>query len=418
LQQQVPVGPHAPASGLNLVFKTPQVAKPFVSTTILPGQASRGIPIVPISPCPHLTLPQRTSPRVSSGALVLQNSFFCQPGHPVKCVEDEKVTQRAKPVTPDHAGFAAKAFSVAFTSEVYDRMANDVVRVGAYAKAIAKAVPGKIVLDLGTGRDALLARICVDAGAAKVFAVEVVPAAAQRAREAIMRAGLCGRIEIIEGHSAMVALPKVDIVVHEIVGDVAAEEGVAGVLKDLQSRPEVVDSRARGWSLPRVIKTHMCPTSLQLLPNVGVPTLGGARVARLPLPPPVESLLAEPQVLEDIDAEQPIQLVQERILNWHIKTQSVLTGFICAPWIDLDGEQSIDAFFHRTSWRHKMAVLPNPVPVFPGDELELRACSDLRHFPPVYKFITQLRRFGISHVLGEVALTTVALQHEAQAAAL
>ncbi len=80
---------------------------------------------------------------------------------------------------------------------------------------------------MGTGPFAVLALLAARAGAAKVYAVESNPAAAERARAAVRAATdvAPGVIEVLEGLSTAITLPqKVDLVLAEIVGSVASEE--------------------------------------------------------------------------------------------------------------------------------------------------------------------------------------------------
>ena len=55
------------------------------------------------------------------------------------------------------------------------------------------------MLDIGTGQDALLARLALAAGARKVYAVEVIPEAAARATQLVRDLGQADRIEVICG---------------------------------------------------------------------------------------------------------------------------------------------------------------------------------------------------------------------------
>merc|ERR1712039_151909 len=126
------------------------------------------------------------------------------------------------------------------------------------------------------------------AGAKLVYALEVIPEMAAQARETIATAGLAERVKIIEGHSAVVRLPKVDMIVHEIVGGLAPEEGMGAVLRDLQNRPEVVNSMLRGWSLPHYVETRVAPLAcLQCPPNPAIPP----RVPGHPVQHPVNRLV-------------------------------------------------------------------------------------------------------------------------------
>mmetsp|Transcript_11347 Transcript_11347/g.30327 ORF Transcript_11347/g.30327 Transcript_11347/m.30327 type:complete len:335 (-) Transcript_11347:80-1084(-) len=296
-----------------------------------------------------------------------------------------------------------------YTPAVYDWMTGDAPRVGPYARAIARAVAGKSVLDIGTGRDALLALLCVRAGAKDVVAVEISPLAAVQAREAVSRAGFSDRVRVVTGHSAMVALPRVDIVVHEIVGHISTEEGAAAVVKDLQERPDVVDSAAPGWLLPRRFETRILPLQLAVPDDAGNSMKGGGRTLSLP-----EWFFKKAVVLgclqacDCVDGRAPVQLQQRHSLSWSIAGAAMLTGFACAPWIDLDGESVVDAWAFWTSWRRKMVVLRNPVALRPGDTLMLEVSADLRVFPPVYKFDPRVSRGqGVACIeaLGEVVVT-------------
>lgn len=305
--------------------------------------------------------------------------------------EEQRVLSR------EDCGRIADAFSQGFTGKEYDEMADDRQRVEQYTRAIRKAVPGKVVLDIGTGRDALLAIICARAGAKRVVAVEVVPTAAANARKAVADAGLEGIIEVHEGHSSLAALPRVDMTVHEIVGGLAPEEGMGLALLDLQSRPEVVDALRPGWSLPRRVETRMAPlahgapgtvTGMAVRQWAVSGPLEVDRLMRLPVAPPPEFLLGELQMLDVLDAEADLQpqLEQDRTLRWRFDKPAVLTGFACAPWLDLDGQHVVDAWLGGTSWRHKLVGLKSPVRVRAGDEVALTLHAEFDKFPTRYGF--------------------------------
>lgn len=312
-------------------------------------------------------------------------------------------------VSKQEAQQIAVGFGKGFDGAAYDRMGQDVQRVSQYRKAIAKAVPGRTVIDIGTGRDALLAQMCAREGAAHVAAVEVVPKAAADARQTVQMAGLAGRIRVVEGHSGTVPLPKADLLVHEIVGSMALEEGMARAMLDLQKRPEVVDSSRPGWSLPRYVETRVAPVMLAGVPPATVASrttmdlapgghghwvrLAVDRLQNVPSPVP-GTLLGELQRLESLNVEAPIepQLYQLRDLTWRVRQPAILAGFACAPWLDLDGEHSVDAWLGGTSWPHKLIGLESPVVVATGDELHLHCYADLRSFPVRYGFTVMWRR--------------------------
>ena len=86
---------------------------------------------------------------------------------------------RPSPSLATRSAASAKAiFTHELTRGVYQSLKEDVVRMEAYTAAIERACPGKRVLDIGTGPEALLAIVAARAGATAVIAVEVSDAAA------------------------------------------------------------------------------------------------------------------------------------------------------------------------------------------------------------------------------------------------
>src|SRR5262249_4286565 len=82
-----------------------------------------------------------------------------------------------------------------------DRRRNE-----SYDAAIRRAVPGKRVLDIGTGAG-LLALMAARAGAAKVTSCEEVPLIAERARQNTIINGLSDRIAVIPMKSTSISVP-------------------------------------------------------------------------------------------------------------------------------------------------------------------------------------------------------------------
>jgi len=282
---------------------------------------------------------------------------------------------------------ALQVFTNDFDPSAYRRMASDSLRLAAYTAAIGRAVQGRTVLDLGTGPEALLAILCARAGARRVVAVEVAPKIAEKAKLAVKSAGFSESIEVVVGYSTMLQLPRVDVVVHEIVGNIATEEGIAASLADLQLRPEVVDASRPGWSLPLRVETLGMPTSLNFaLPEDDDSDVEVDPTIRLTFVPPASALLGEPRALEVVDASAKIPLQQETLHVWPIDKVTTFTGFICAPRVVLDEQTSLDAWAQSTHWRHVLVQLDMPVEVRAGDDIELRFKADLQHFPVAHTF--------------------------------
>ena len=270
-------------------------------------------------------------------------------------------------------------------------------------KAIGAAAKGKRVLDIGTGPEALLAIAAARAGASCVTACEVNPKQAELARAAVKEAKLEGVVSVITGHSSQLALPEVDLVIHEIVGDIASEEGMAATLKSLAGA--ITDAAVRetsAWSLPRRVETWVAPANLRLpQQSDGSDTVE----VRLPMLPPAPCLLGKRQLLEVIDAGD-LQLLQETAQEWSVASASTLTGFFLAPRIVLDAETTIDCWSERTSWRSVLVLLPEPVLVEVGDLIRLAVVADLRRFPVVHTLSTSIveKATGATKALGCVKL--------------
>lgn len=119
----------------------------------------------------------------------------------------------------------------------YGQMLKDEKRMNQYAAAVQRYAPGRTVLDIGTGQDAVWALEAARAGAAHVYAIEVIPRSAQIARETIAKAGYADRVTVLEGLSTDVGLDEpVDVCVSEIIGCIGGSEGAGSVLRDAKKR--------------------------------------------------------------------------------------------------------------------------------------------------------------------------------------
>lgn len=98
--------------------------------------------------------------------------------------------------------------------------------------ALERQVAGRVVADLGTGRDALFARLCIAAGARRVYAIEVLESAANDARRLIDRTGLSDRIVVITGDAVGLDLPEpVDVIISRIMGNIGSSDGLIPIYR-------------------------------------------------------------------------------------------------------------------------------------------------------------------------------------------
>ena len=153
------------------------------------------------------------------------------------------------------------AFTFAEQARSYDAsstitMESDQERISFYRAALEKVAPGKIVLDIGTGDNGILAQLALEAGAKHVYAVEIREGAAKSARATLERLHP-GKATVFRANVARLhrrekelleALREVEVIVHEVFGTIASEEGIVQIfqavlkarepLRDVQSVPQ------------------------------------------------------------------------------------------------------------------------------------------------------------------------------------
>jgi protein arginine N-methyltransferase 1 len=119
---------------------------------------------------------------------------------------------------------------------VHAGMLYDEERVAKYSAAINQVVKkGDVVADIGTGTG-LLAFLCLKAGAKRVHAIER-SSAIDWAKRIADKNGLSDRIIFHNQDSRDCDLPeKVNVVVSELIGHIAFEEGMAESLVDARER--------------------------------------------------------------------------------------------------------------------------------------------------------------------------------------
>ena len=114
-------------------------------------------------------------------------------------------------------------------------MMDDKQRNVAYEAAIRRAVPGKRVLDIGTGAG-LLAMMAARAGAAHVTSCETVGVIADRARDIVGRNGFADRVTVIGKPSTELALgrdlpERADVLITETFASAIIGEGILPTLE-------------------------------------------------------------------------------------------------------------------------------------------------------------------------------------------
>lgn len=217
--------------------------------------------------------------------------------------------------TATDLGTADEAW-IEFDLKHYQSMVNDGPRTALFLDELERRLAAyppftATVLDLGTGPFALFAKAAARLGARKVYAIEAVPASAARAREEVSDAAKYGRefaegvVEVLEGFSTDVALPeKVDLVIFEIAGSIASEEGCYATMRDARDRFLARPDDASSY-IPHAYQTLGAPAT-DLCHHGGGVEDPGAPVLRVQSDDATLRLLADPLLVEDIVFSAPL----------------------------------------------------------------------------------------------------------------
>ena len=264
----------------------------------------------------------------------------------------------------------------------YYAMTNDERRNASYRAAIAKLVPGKTVVDVGTGVDALLARFCVEAGARKVYAIEMLPESFDQAAKRLAQSGLERKIHLIYGDATRMNLPEaVDVCVSELLGMIASSEGAATILNRVRRFlkpggvmiPYRCSTQVAAASLPDALALNPCFTEIsgpyvqRIFQQKGHSFDVRVCIDRFPK----SHLLSSSDLFEDLDFTHQVPEQFESEIRLTIRKSGRLDGFLLWLTIDTAPGEHLDTLAERTHW------LPVFIPVFsPG--IEVRVGDSIR----------------------------------------
>lgn len=278
----------------------------------------------------------------------------------------------------------------------YYAMTSDERRNESYRAAIREKVRDRIVVEVGTGPEALLARFCAEAGARRVYAIEMLAESYAKARQRVAELGLEDRIEVIHGDATKVALPvRPDVCVSEIVGAIGGSEGAAVILNEVRRRllggtAEMIPSRSMTMyapvQLPEALLDelgfHPLPARYvsKIFKEVGYPFDLRLCVKGLNR----SHLLAEPRVFEDLDFRALVEVEASHRANHRIERDGRLDGFLVWLTLDTGAGERIDILENEHCWLPVFfPVLDAGMQVSAGDMIEARCgtvlCDDGCH---------------------------------------
>ncbi len=254
------------------------------------------------------------------------------------------VSRRPSPPAADVELWPSTFELSSFDDLLYHSMAADEKRIAAYRSAIEQAVPGKIVVEIGTGATAVLAILCARAGARKIYALEIDPIAAQKAQQRVADLGLAGSIEVLCADARHAVLPEpADVCVSAVVGSIGGSEGAAAILNAAQHllRPGGIMIPHRSLSQ---IAAVALPDALRDAPRFS--DLARFYVGRIfekagyPFDPRLcikglarDSLVSSADVFEDLDFSSVVPLSDEHEIHLAIERTGCIDGFLV--WLNL-----------------------------------------------------------------------------------
>jgi len=286
---------------------------------------------------------------------------------------------------------------------LYDLMGTDAQRLDKFRQAYARNAPGRVVLDLGTGEHALLARLCVEAGARHVYAVEVLPEVAAKARETVARLGLGDRITVISGDVSQVDLPEpIELSTQGIVGNIGSADGIIPIWNAARSQfaPGCipVPSRCRTLIAPAELPEALArrPVFSRLARDYADRVFvqqGREFDIRLCVRNfPADGVLADPVAFEDLDFSAALTPASTGEGSFTAARAGRLDGFLLWTVIETDGEQAVDYLQQQQAWLPAFFPLPDgPVDLAAGEPLRVQWERTVADLCPDYRLTINVR---------------------------
>ena len=268
---------------------------------------------------------------------------------------------------------------------IYEVMETDEVRNQAYRKAIRDAVANKVVLELGTGRKALWATTCAQAGARKVYAIEANPKSFSSSLKYLRDNGV-QKVELIYGFSDRVEVPeRCEVLVHDLIGSIGSSEGMVPFIEDVKRRMLTPDA----LHIPRRCTTYAILTEdpkLRFRETLfSYCARGFKRFESLSFVRffgfPRSAVLSEPQVFEDIVFTAAPDLLARHELRFEVLRDGRLRGICFFIRLFLDESNCVDTWEHRTNWFIPYVRLKEPTAVKKGDLIDVSVSADIAENP-------------------------------------
>jgi amino acid adenylation domain-containing protein/non-ribosomal peptide synthase protein (TIGR01720 family) len=243
---------------------------------------------------------------------------------------------------------------------VYGSMAGDESRNARYLATFERLLPGKTVVEVGPGPELILSRLSLQAGARKVYAIELLPETYVKAKATLEALGLGDRITLMHGDARFVELPeRVDYCVSEIVGAIGGAEGAAKIINDCRRFlhdpshmiPQRSSTRIAAISLPEESFAYGFSDIAAHYVEQIFAQMGYRFDLRLCLKHvPLEALLTTSAIFEELNYTREMPLEAEHDILLTCERSGVVNGFLV--WLNLytDADHVVDILTQRESW--------------------------------------------------------------------
>ncbi len=268
---------------------------------------------------------------------------------------------------------------------IYYGLTNDTLRNDRYTAAMERLVRDRVVVDIGTGRDAIQARLCVAAGARHVYAIEILEESYRHARRQVKELGLDDRITVIHGNAMEISLPEpVDVCVSEIVEAIGGAEGAAPILNAARRLIKPDGAFIPSRSLTKIAAVSL-PDALVETPRFG--KVAGTYLEKIfaqvghPLDVrlciknfPKGNLISDVQIFEDLDFSSVSGSAAEEYrhtVSFQIERDGRMDGFLLWLNLQLDASTELDILDEPCSWFPVYFPIFYPgLPVSAGDRID------------------------------------------------
>lgn len=285
---------------------------------------------------------------------------------------------------------------------VHAGMLFDKERVEKYSAAIRQVVKeGDVVADIGTGTG-LLAFLCLKAGAKRVHAIER-SSAIKWAKEIADRNGFGDRIVFHKEDSRDCELgEKVNVVVSELIGHIAFEEGMAESLFDAKER----FIAANGIMIPESTQLKValveenevypeCVDCWDEIEGIDFSAMREKAIKACYLTSlNSQNLLSEPKTFFMVDFKEAKRLDLQGSHRFNVCRDGKINGI--ALWFEAHLSSNVmlsSGPWARTHWKQCFAPLVNPLQVEIGNKLCVNINMRLRNAPQdFFRFDYDIKR--------------------------